>query len=53
MLCALHRADSFISSDPGTSGTGVAAYRWNGFGFSNIPDEAVTARCRKEMARGD
>jgi hypothetical protein len=35
-LCALHRGDSFLLSNPETKQTRVAAYRWNGFGFSGI-----------------
>jgi hypothetical protein len=42
-----------MSPEPGTSGTRVAAYRWNGFGFSGIQDDAFTSRCMKEMALGD
>jgi poly-gamma-glutamate synthesis protein (capsule biosynthesis protein) len=36
VLCALHRGDSFLLPDPGTKTTRIAAYRWNGFGFSGI-----------------
>jgi poly-gamma-glutamate synthesis protein (capsule biosynthesis protein) len=36
VLCALHRGDSFLLSDPGTKTTRIAAYRWNGFGFTGI-----------------
>jgi len=37
VLCALHRGDSFLLSDPATTSRRIAAYRWNGFGFSGIP----------------
>jgi hypothetical protein len=34
ILCALHRGDSFLAPDPAATGTRLAAYRWNGFGFT-------------------
>ena len=40
LLCALHRGDSFLLSDPETKETRIAAYRWNGFGFSGIDSPA-------------
>jgi poly-gamma-glutamate synthesis protein (capsule biosynthesis protein) len=45
VLCALHRGDSFLLSDPATKATRIAAYRWNGFGFSGIetPSECELA----------
>ncbi len=46
VLCALHRRDSFVVLQPDAAGTRVAAYRWNGFGFSGIDDSDVIARCR-------
>jgi len=36
VLCALHRGDSFLLADPATKKTRIAAYRWNGFGFTGI-----------------
>ncbi|MGB8028382.1 MAG: CapA family protein [Terracidiphilus sp.] len=36
VLCALHRGDSFLMPDPATKTTRIAAYRWNGFGFTGI-----------------
>ncbi|MGA2652700.1 MAG: CapA family protein [Terracidiphilus sp.] len=36
VLCALHRGDSFLLTDPATKETRIAAYRWNGFGFNGI-----------------
>jgi poly-gamma-glutamate synthesis protein (capsule biosynthesis protein) len=36
VLCALHRGDSFLLPDPATKTTRIAAYRWNGFGFTGI-----------------
>jgi len=43
VLCALHRGDSFLLADPATKTTRIAAYRWNGFGFTGIetPPECV------------
>jgi poly-gamma-glutamate capsule biosynthesis protein CapA/YwtB (metallophosphatase superfamily) len=40
VLCALHRGDSFLMPNPGTKTTRIAAYRWNGFGFTGIPASA-------------
>jgi poly-gamma-glutamate synthesis protein (capsule biosynthesis protein) len=36
VVCALHRDDSFLLADPETKGTRIAAYRWNGFGFTGV-----------------
>jgi poly-gamma-glutamate synthesis protein (capsule biosynthesis protein) len=46
ILCALHRRDSFLTLQPGAEGVRVAAYRWNGFGFSGVDDPGVLARCQ-------
>ena len=35
-VCALHRADSFVTLKPDSTGTRIAAYKWNGFGFTGI-----------------
>ena len=43
-VCALHRGDSFVVLDPATRETRLAAYRWNGFGFSGV-DGAAAASC--------
>jgi poly-gamma-glutamate synthesis protein (capsule biosynthesis protein) len=45
-LCALHRGDSFIMPNPGTTETRTAVYQWNGFGFSGVEDPSLNARCR-------
>jgi poly-gamma-glutamate synthesis protein (capsule biosynthesis protein) len=45
VLCALHRTDSFLVLRPDAGATRVAAYRWNGFGFSGIDDPEVQNRC--------
>jgi hypothetical protein len=47
VLCGLHRGDSFIDLQPHSQQVRVAAYRWNGFGFSGVSDPEVTAKCRK------
>ena len=46
VLCALHRRDSFLVLQPGSTGVRTAAYRWNGFGFSGVDDAQTLARCR-------
>jgi hypothetical protein len=45
ILCALHRGDSYLVPDPQNSRTRVAAYRWNGFGFSGVDDSTLCTRC--------
>jgi hypothetical protein len=47
ILCALHRNDSFLVLSPASTSTRIAAYRWNGFGFGGISDEATLSQCRK------
>ncbi|MCE5244945.1 MAG: CapA family protein [Syntrophobacteraceae bacterium] len=47
ILCALHRGDSFVSLRPESGDTRVAAYRWNGFGFSGVHDPDTVNRCRE------
>jgi poly-gamma-glutamate synthesis protein (capsule biosynthesis protein) len=37
VLCARHRGDSFLLPDATNPATRLAAYRWNGFGFTGIP----------------
>ncbi len=44
-VCALHRGDAFVTLQPGSKTTRVAAYVWNGFGFNGMEDETVTRRC--------
>lgn len=46
VVCALHRKDSFLVLSPSSTGTRVAAYRWNGFGFSGISDQAIVSDCK-------
>jgi hypothetical protein len=41
VICALHRGDSFIKLDKETIDTRVAAYKWNGFGFTGITDSGI------------
>ena len=45
VLCALHRSDSYIALDKKTTHTRIAAYEWNGFGFSGLPDSAARESC--------
>jgi poly-gamma-glutamate synthesis protein (capsule biosynthesis protein) len=51
VLCALHRGDSFINPDTHTDNTRVAAYRWNGFGFTGIDDEEINGKCRELLEK--
>jgi poly-gamma-glutamate synthesis protein (capsule biosynthesis protein) len=51
VVCALHRGDSFIKLEPKTKNRRVAAYRWNGFGFSGIEDPGIINRCRSMFDR--
>jgi len=53
ILCALHRGDSFIDLEPASKKVRVAAYRWNGFGFSGVDDPDVTDKCRQCLEMGD
>lgn len=46
-VCALHRKDSFVMLDPSSTKTRIAAYDWNGFGFSGIAAPADIAACRQ------
>jgi hypothetical protein len=47
ILCGLHRGDSFIDLRPDSNRVRVAAYRWNGFGFSGVDDPVVMEKCRQ------
>ncbi|MBF0461860.1 MAG: CapA family protein, partial [Magnetococcales bacterium] len=47
VLCALHRADSFLQLDPSQQATRTALYRWKGFGFEAASDAAAAAICQK------
>jgi hypothetical protein len=49
IICALHRGDSFIMLDPKTKSRRVAAYRWNGFGFSGIDNPETIKRCSRQL----
>ena len=46
VLCALHRRDSFLELEPGSTGIRIAAYRWQGFGFAGVDDAGVLQRCQ-------
>jgi hypothetical protein len=45
LLCALHRADTFIRLTPASTGRRTAVYRWAGFGFRAAEDAAAATRC--------
>ncbi|HBD08343.1 MAG TPA: hypothetical protein DCZ69_08785, partial [Syntrophobacteraceae bacterium] len=47
VLCALHRGDSYLMPNPATYQTRIAAYRWNGFGFSGVDDPETVGRCNE------
>jgi len=47
ILCVLHRGDSFINPHHKSEFTRVAAYKWNGFGFSGISDTLICNECKK------
>ena len=49
VLCALHRGDSFLVSEPESHSRRVAAYRWNGFGFSGIDDPDLLRACEESF----
>jgi hypothetical protein len=49
VICALHRGDSFMVLDPKTKRRRIAAYRWNGFGFTGIDDPGIMNRCRSQF----
>ena len=48
VLYALHRGDSFLLADLTTKTTRIAAYRWNGFGFTGVetPSECEPILCQ-------
>jgi poly-gamma-glutamate synthesis protein (capsule biosynthesis protein) len=46
-LCVLHRGDSFIKIDKTKKNKRVAAYKWNGFGFTGIDDSIACESCIK------
>src|SRR5579859_7416620 len=48
-LCALHRSDSFMMLNPAATGTRVAAYKWNGFGFSGLDDPEEAQACARAL----
>lgn len=53
ILCALHRGDSYLDLQPNSKQVRVAAYRWNGFGFSGVDDPRVMTKCRKCLEIGN
>ncbi len=46
-LCALHRGDSFINIDQSADNKRIAAYEWNGFGFSGVSDSTICKQCEQ------
>jgi poly-gamma-glutamate synthesis protein (capsule biosynthesis protein) len=50
-LCALHRGDAFLALNPNTESVRVAAYQWNGFGFSGIGDIDTLKECMNYYER--
>ena len=50
LVCALHRADSFLQLNPQETGTRTAVYRWNGFGFSAANDDRAIPACQALFA---
>ncbi|MEN6459853.1 MAG: CapA family protein [Syntrophomonas sp.] len=51
ILCALHRGDSFINPDSTNTSTRVAAYKWNGFGFTGLSDSVTCKSCEKLFSK--
>ncbi len=47
ILCVLHRGDSFINPGKALNSNRLAAYKWNGFGFSGINDSLKCESCLK------
>ena len=47
ILCALHRGDSFINPDKNATYRRIAAYHWNGFGFTGVNDSTICESCNK------
>lgn len=45
LLCAIHRADSFLSPEPSTMKRVRAVYRWTSFGFAGVDDPEALAAC--------
>lgn len=45
ILCALHRGDAFIMPGKINTVQKVAAYKWNGFGYSYITDSVICEDC--------
>lgn len=45
VLCAIHRADTFLTPHPRTMNRTRVVYRWTGFGFAGIDDEAALQAC--------
>lgn len=48
-VCALHRGDSFAVLNRSTKETRIAAYRWNGFGFTGLDEAGLSEHCRASL----
>ncbi len=44
-LCALHRGDSFLLSNPNNNQFRLMTYSWNGFGFKSSMSEEFLSQC--------
>ena len=49
ILCGLHRGDSFLMLNPKDTTKRIAAYQWNGFGFSALPDSLACKYCQERF----
>ena len=47
LLCAIHRADTFLAPEPETMKRVRLVYRWTGFGFRGVDDEEAMQRCEE------
>jgi len=47
LLCAIHRADSFLAPQPNTPKRVYTVYRWTGFGFAGVDDDAALSMCQE------
>jgi poly-gamma-glutamate synthesis protein (capsule biosynthesis protein) len=45
LLCAIHRADTFLDPNPRTMRRVRLVYRWTGFGFSGVHDDEAQQAC--------
>ena len=50
LLCAIHRTDPFLHSDPANPERRLGVYRWTGFGFRSVDTADAIARCAYRSA---